>query len=70
MELKRLKDIINNYPKNEILTEWEGQIISAFHIDSDLYLDSEVFEIMEIKTKKAVLKLIDLLITKVKERRN
>lgn len=52
---------------NGIKVEWEQEINNAFYKDSGLFLESEFFEIMQITTKKKVLKFIDILINKAKE---
>lgn len=67
MMLSEIKNRIASDKANNIKEEWENYVISAFHADSGLYLDSEVFEIMKVKNKNDVLKLIDMLIAKVKE---
>lgn len=67
MELEKIKEKIINHPKNEILKEWETEICLAFNKDSNLYLDSELLEIMEIQSKDELLRIIELLISKVKE---
>ena len=67
MKLKRIKEKIKNEKKNGIKVEWEQEINDAFYEDSGLFLESEFFEIMQITTKKKVLKFIDILINKAKE---
>lgn len=67
MKLEEIKKKIESEMTSGIKVEWEQEINSAFHEDSGLFLDSEVFEIMGIENKKDVLKLIDMLINKVKE---
>lgn len=67
MKLEEVKNKIESEMTSGIKVEWEQEINSAFHEDSGLFLDSEFFEIMQITKKTEVLKLIDMLITKVKE---
>lgn len=67
MKLERIKEKIKNEKKNGIKVEWEQEINDAFYEDSGLFLESEFFEIMQITTKKKVLKFIDILINKAKE---
>lgn len=67
MKLEKIKEKIKNEKKNGIKVEWEQEINNAFYEDSGLFLESEFFEIMQIATKKEVLKFIDILINKAKE---
>lgn len=67
MKLEEIKKKIESETTSKIKVEWEQEINSAFHQDSGLFLDSEIFEIMQITKKEEVLKLIDMLINKVKE---
>jgi hypothetical protein len=67
MKLKELKEKIQTFNTDKVLTCWENDIQVAFHQDSGLYLDSELFEIMGVETKENVIELIDMLITKTKE---
>ena len=67
MELEKIRKKVINHPHNQILIEWENEIIQSFYKDSNLILDSELFEIMEVKTKNDVLKIIDYLINKLRK---
>ena len=66
MELVKVKEKVLNYNGNDVLNEWESDICSAFHIDSGLFIDSELFEIMQVKTKEDVITIIDYLINRTK----
>ena len=60
----KAENIDDIYEKEE---EWEYAIQDAFHKDCGLYLDSELFEIFQLKTKDDVIELIDALIQKVEQ---
>ena len=66
MELMKVKEKVLSYDGNDILNEWENDICSAFHSDSGLYIDSELFEIMQVKTKEDVITIINYLIDRTK----